>query len=103
MHLKKHGMKLVEKNYSSRYGEIDLIMREKDTLVFVEVRLRRSTAFGHPAETINASKRERIRKTAEYYLASKGKSFSESCRFDVVTVTGDRTASRTEWIADAFY
>jgi putative endonuclease len=99
-HLERKGLKLVEKNFSTRFGEIDLVMRDKETLVFVEVRLRRNTRFGHPAESIDRGKIERLRRTAESYLSAHGE--ATACRFDVVAITGNRNVQTTEWIPDAF-
>ncbi len=95
-------MKLVERNFSSRHGEIDLVMRENATLVFVEVRMRRDTNHGHPAETVNVHKQRRLRRTAQYYLQRHANGRCPDCRFDVVTVTGDRAAPTTEWFRNAF-
>lgn len=94
-------MKLVERNYTSPHGEIDLVMREGDTLVFVEVRMRADTRFGHPAETIDAAKQRRLRRTAESYLQCQFRS-PPNCRFDVVTIVGDRRQPETRWFRDAF-
>ena len=62
-YLQKHDMTLLERNFRSRFGEIDLIMQENNTIIFVEVRARKNTAFLHPAETIDHSKRTKIRRT----------------------------------------
>lgn len=59
-HLKKRGLKLIERNYSSRYGEIDLVMLDGLTLVFVEVRFRANTSFGSGAETVDLRKQQKI-------------------------------------------
>ena len=101
-HLEKQGMKLVDKNFLTRFGEIDLVMRDAKMLVFVEVRLRRDHRFGHPAETIGEAKRRRIRRAAELYLTTRSRGAVPPCRFDVVTVTGDRRNQHTEWFRDAF-
>ncbi len=100
--LEQNGLKLVERNFNCRFGEIDLIMREKSALVFVEVRLRKNNRFGHPAETIDARKRERLRRTATTYLKKTFGTIDTDCRFDVVTITGDRTKHDTQWLKDAF-
>lgn len=102
-HLERHGLVLVESNFASRFGEIDLIMRDKTTLVFVEVRMRRNLDFGHPAETITPTKRSRIRRTAAYYLKRRRGGPTPDCRFDVVAIVGDRDQQTTEWLRDAFY
>ena len=108
-HLQGQGLRLLERNYRSRFGEIDLIMRHADTLVFVEVRYRRSSRFGSPAETVDARKQARIRATAEHYLQQHPQRVGVSCRFDVVCVTPatDKDARHTppctlNWLPDAF-
>jgi putative endonuclease len=108
-HLQRQGLRLVERNYRSRYGEIDLIMHHDHALVFVEVRYRKSIRFGSPAETVDARKQARIRATAEHYLLQHPQRAGISCRFDVVAVTpagsvGTGTAAdyTVDWLPDAF-
>jgi putative endonuclease len=62
------GYGVVERNYRTRYGEIDLIARDAETLIFVEVKLRRSTAYGNPLESVTPRKQEQVRSIAEQYL-----------------------------------
>ena len=82
-----------------KVGELDLIMRDGDTLVFVEVRARRSMAFGGAAASIDARKQLRLRRAAERYLQlTRGGRAWPPCRFDVVAFEGDRV----NWIRDAF-
>ncbi len=95
-------MKLVECNFTSRYGEIDLVMRDDAVLVFVEVRMRKSASHGHPAETITAAKRQRLVRTAQHYLQRRAGSAMPDCRFDVVAITGDRQQPTTEWFRNVF-
>lgn len=99
-HLRKNGLELVQRNYRSRFGEIDLIMRDRNTLVFVEVRYRRTSEFGAPQETVDTRKRARLRATAETFLQHSGQSSRNPCRFDIVALSGER-ASLT-WIQNAF-
>lgn len=100
-YLQKQGLNSIEANYRCRVGEIDLIMQDKDVLVFVEVRYRHDTCFGNPLETITFNKQKKIIKTAYYYL-SKFCSIDAPCRFDVVAVVGNLQQPRVEWIKDAF-
>lgn len=79
------GYELVERNYRTRYGEIDLILRHGACLVFVEVKLRRGTAFGDPAEAVTPRKQQTIRSIAEQYIAEREPAFEEA-RFDVVGI-----------------
>jgi putative endonuclease len=96
-YLEGSGLRLVARNYRCRVGEIDLIMRDGDTLTFVEVRYRASSRFGTPAETVGPKKRQRLAAAAAHYLACHPTSLA--CRFDVVAITG---ADEIDWIRDAF-
>jgi putative endonuclease len=77
------GYELVERNYRTRYGEIDLILRHGDCMVFVAVKLRRGSAFGDPAEAVKPRKQRTIRTIAEQYIADREPVFEEA-RFDVI-------------------
>ncbi|MEE8388193.1 MAG: YraN family protein [Acidiferrobacterales bacterium] len=101
-YLRKQGLKLVVRNYRSPYGEIDLIMRERETLVFVEVRYRRHQAFGLPAETVDWRKQNKLRATAEHFLQNKKNLRDCPCRFDVMTISGDHKNGTIDWYPDAF-
>jgi putative endonuclease len=95
--LRARGMQIVEQNYRCRFGEIDIVARDGDELIFVEVRSRRHGDRGLAEETINHVKRERLIRVAEFYLSHRQPRFS-TCRFDVVAITGDRV----ELFIDAF-
>jgi putative endonuclease len=97
--LQEQGLRIVEKNYRCRQGEIDLVCRDGSTLVFVEVRLRRSGGFGGAAESITAAKRRRLIQAARHYLARLGE--TPPCRFDAVLLKELDTAG-IEWVRDAF-
>ena len=101
-HLKKQGLTLVEKNFNSRFGEIDLIMLDNSTLVFVEVRFRANTSYGSGAETVNFRKQQKIIKTAQLYLQANKKMQQRDCRFDVVSVTLAAQEPLIEWHQNAF-
>lgn len=90
---------LLENNYHCRFGEIDLIMREDDTVVFVEVRMRSSDQFGGAAASITPAKQLRLIRTARHYLAEQHDDFP--CRFDAILVSGERN-DEIEWIRNAF-
>jgi len=97
-HLESAGLRLLARNYSCRLGEIDLVCGDGETVVFVEVRQRRSEAFGGAAWSITARKRRRLVSAARHYLMCLGR--LPPCRFDVVLVCGrDR---RVEWLPSAF-
>ncbi len=96
-HLAATGLRLVERNYRCRGGEIDLVMRDGAQLVFVEVRYRSGGSFGSAAESVDARKQGRLIVAAEHYLQRHR--IRPPCRFDVVGITGD---GRIEWLRDAF-
>jgi putative endonuclease len=97
-YLQIRGLRLLERNYNCRLGEIDLILADGPVLVFVEVRLRRNPGFGGAAASITAAKRQRILRAARHYLSGKPES---DCRFDVVLLDA-LDADRIEWIKGAF-
>lgn len=95
--LESRGLVIVERNWRRRCGELDLIARDGDTLVFVEVRLRRSRAFGGAAASIHAAKRARLVAAAGLYLGNLNA--SPPCRFDVVLLDALAT-DRIQWLRD---
>lgn len=97
-YLIKHGLKHVTSQYRSRFGEIDLVMRDQDTLVFVEVRLRKNKQFGGAEASITSSKQHKIVTTAAYYLQQHS---DAPCRFDAILMDDINMDSIT-WIKDAF-
>ena len=88
-YLKKSGYKILARNYSNQIGEIDIIAKEKGTIVFVEIKARSSLAFGFPREAVGSVKQERIRKIATSYL-KETKNIGLPCRFDVVEILGEK-------------
>ena len=101
-HLRKHGLTLETANFRRRGGEIDLVMRDGDTVVFVEVRYRRSSAYGDGAESIDPRKRARIVATAQRYLQAYPLAAAGPCRFDVVSVSAQGNRQEVRWIPNAF-
>ena len=103
-HLENNGLQLIDKNFNSRYGEIDLIMRHKDSLVFIEVRYRKNLDYGGAIASVTPTKQQKIIKTALYYMQKQGREFN--ARFDVVAITGAMGAPNQqlsiEWIQNAF-
>lgn len=97
-HLQQHGLHLLARNYRCRAGEIDLVMQDGATLVFVEVRLRRNPAFGGAAASIDTRKQAKLIRAAQHYLATL--SPVPPCRFDAVLLGADTTA--IEWLKNAF-
>ena len=97
-HLQSQGLILLDKNFSTKAGEVDLIMRDGETLVFIEVRYRKNTDFGGAAASITPKKQQRIIKAS---LAYQQKHCPQSSmRFDVVAIEGDNR--RLNWIQNAF-
>lgn len=97
-YLEERGCKIIEKNYRCKMGEVDLIIRDEEYLVFVEVKYRRDEKAGNPLEAVNLSKQRRISKAAAWYLYSHGQE-GQSCRFDVIGICGNQIA----WVKDAFF
>ena len=85
-YLQQKGYTIVGRNYYTRYGELDIICEQGDTIVFVEVRSKRSSAFGAPEESITPAKIARLRQTALSWLAEKGTCWYPNLRFDVITI-----------------
>jgi putative endonuclease len=91
------GLRLIERNWRCRMGEIDLIAEERGMLVFAEVRMRTGPGFGGAGESVTAAKRARIIAAARLYLSRRPEA---ACRFDVFLVDGMTT--QVQWIRDAF-
>ncbi len=102
-YLVKRSLILVEQNVSSRYGEIDIVMRDGEEWVFVEVRLRRSQSFGGGLESVTPGKQRKLINTAEYYIQKHHKTHFEDCRFDIIEISGTLKAPIINWIKDAFW
>ncbi len=100
--LKRAGLTLIARNYRSPFGEIDLIMRQDEVTVFVEVRSRARTDYGTPGESVDRRKQERLRATAEYYLQRDAEASNRPCRFDIVAITPSPEGERVEWLRNAF-
>lgn len=101
-HLQARGLKLITQNFRCPRGEIDLIMREKDTTVFVEVRYRRNIRYGSGAESVDSHKQRKLLAAAQLYLQQNPKAAKSPCRFDVVSLSLQGEQAQLEWIRDAF-
>ena len=99
--LKKNGYKIIETNYRMPLGEIDVIAKDKDTIVFVEVKARRSVHFGSPKGAVTTQKQKKISMVALYYLKATNQ-MAAKARFDVVAVNLNRDKPRVEIIKNAF-
>lgn len=99
-YLEARGLTLVTRNFRCRTGELDLIMRDREQLVFVEVRSRGHTRYGTPAESVTHRKQQRLLRAAAFYLQRQR--LDLPCRFDVVAILHAEHEPRLEWIRDAF-
>lgn len=100
--LVQQGLILLEKNVTFRVGELDLIMKDKDSLVFVEVKRRKKDKFGGALEAITATKKKRLTKAALTYLQRNKLIDKIPCRFDLVAVTDDNGQLFGQWIKNIF-
>ena len=102
--LENRGWQILERNYHSRYGEIDIIARDGQYIVFVEVKTRRSTGLTHPLAAVTKAKQQKLIKTALLYLSEHPEAQSLDCRFDVAGVTTDSagTVLHMDYIENAF-
>lgn len=100
-YLEEKGLVLLTRNYHCRRGEIDLIMRDGNFLVFVEVRYRKNNLFGSAAESVTRPKQQRLLTTASYYLQNEKCNADTACRFDVISISGQHNP-HIDWIKDAF-
>lgn len=99
-YLRAQGLRWIESNYRCRWGEIDLIMQDKEYLVFVEVRARASSCFGGAVASVTYAKQQKLIKTATTYLISKQILDKQPIRFDVFGLEG--TDLQINWIKNAF-
>ncbi|OUS10112.1 YraN family protein [Gammaproteobacteria bacterium 53_120_T64] len=115
-YLTQQGLEIVERNYRTQRGEIDIIARHAETLVFVEVRLRSNPRFGGAAHSIDARKQARLISAAQHYLLKTGLTDAQPCRFDAICMNAITSASSSgaaansspennsniDWLRDAF-
>ena len=103
-YLSARGLKLMESNYRCRFGEIDLIMRDAQTLCFIEVRFRNSLDFGGASASITPAKQRRIIKAALFYLSAHRQGLNQALRFDALLIQQqDKGKLDYNWIQNAFY
>lgn len=98
-HLVEAGCRVLDRNARYREGELDLVVREREVVAFVEVRLRTGERFGGAAASVDVFKQKRLARAAQRWLAERFGERWPACRFDVVSVDG---SGRIEWIRDAF-
>ncbi|MFT5259120.1 MAG: putative endonuclease [Saprospiraceae bacterium] len=100
-YLVEKGLKVHTQNYRCQHGEIDLIMRDADCWTFIEVRYRNSVQFGGGIESVDSRKQKKLIRTAEHFMLTHTDEF-DSCRFDVIAMSGPLKRVKIEWIQDAF-
>ncbi len=102
-HLRRQGYKIIARQFTNRFGEIDIIARDGDCTVFVEVKTRKSDAKGHPTESVHAGKQRQLTRAALAYLKQQGLLESRA-RFDVIAITwpADGTPPQLEHFKNAF-
>lgn len=101
-YLEANGLQLLERNYRAPCGELDIVMRDRQELVFVEVRYRSSAQFGGAASSVDADKQRKLRLTGESFLQHHPRLEFTACRFDVVAISGTAPKYCFDWISDAF-
>lgn len=102
-HLERQGLRLLAQNWSCKRGELDLVMLDAGTVVFVEVRYRRHSAWGGAAASVDARKREKLSLAAQYFLQQESRWAKYPCRFDVIAITADsKNPAHLDWIQNAF-
>lgn len=102
-HLKASGHKIIKRNFHSRFGEIDIISQSKEVLVFVEVKFRKDDSWFPAEQAVTTSKQKKIIKTAQSFLLKNDKYKNWNCRFDIVSIMGDKSNFEINWIKHAFY
>ncbi|MDO6425854.1 YraN family protein [Thalassotalea sp. 1_MG-2023] len=101
-YLEKQQLIFVTANFHSRQGEIDLIMKEGNCVVFVEVKYRKNKAFGGAISAVSISKQEKIRRTAAFFLQQQGlNAYNTACRFDIIAIEGGNIPEFI-WLKNAF-
>jgi putative endonuclease len=99
--LKRKGYKIIERNYRTRTGEIDIIAKDGDVIVFVEVKARQSTRYGNPKQAVTRLKQQKIAKAALTYLKATGQ-LDQRARFDVVAIQPAENGPAVEIVKNAF-
>ncbi|NQY62155.1 MAG: YraN family protein [Alteromonadaceae bacterium] len=102
-YLRTNGLKFKAKNFQSRQGEIDLIMLDGNTWVFIEVKYRKNTTYGGAIAAISNTKIQKIRRCTEFFLQKHGlNEYNTQCRFDVITLEGNINHPQITWLKNAF-
>lgn len=99
--LKKNKYKILETNFVTPFGELDIIAKQKNTFVFVEVKTRASKEFGDPSQAVNFAKQKHIKNSANFYL-DRNRLYDADIRFDIIEIVGEKTDFEINHIEDAF-
>lgn len=100
--LERAGLTPLARNYTTRHGELDLVMLDRDTVVFVEVRYRVRAGHGDALASITRGKQDKLIRTAQLWLAAHPQHAQRPCRFDVVSYDGPADHARMQWLRGAF-
>ena len=100
--LERAGLTPLARNYTTRHGELDLVMLDRDTVVFVEVRYRVRPGHGDALASITRGKQDKLIRTAQLWLAAHPQHAKRPCRFDVVSYDGPADHARMQWLRGAF-
>nr|WP_312478772.1 YraN family protein [Stutzerimonas nitrititolerans] len=101
-YLQRQGLRLLQRNWTCRCGELDLVMLDGDTVVFVEVRYRRYRAWGGALESVDLRKRQKLIKAAQLFLQQESRLAEHPCRFDVIAIGQTGKEQEPNWIRNAF-
>jgi putative endonuclease len=101
-HAAGHGMQTLARNFNCRFGEIDLVLKDRDVIVFAEVRYRDGGRFGGAIASVDVRKQRRMSAAAAMYLQAHPALARAPCRFDVFAISGDAETPSITWIRDAF-
>ena len=102
-YLKQQGLTCLARNFSSRYGEIDIIVKDGESIVFVEVKYRKQLSHGGAISTISTSKQQKLKLCASFYLQqAQLNEYNTPCRFDVVALQGPIEQPNITWLKNAF-
>jgi putative endonuclease len=96
------GLRPIQRNYRCQMGEIDLVMRDRDMLVFVEVRFRAARGYGDACASVDLRKQHKLRRSAQHFLLRNQQLASLPCRFDVLGIDSSASRLEYEWLQDAF-
>jgi len=101
-HLEQQGLRLLQRNWLCRCGELDLVMLDGDTVVFIEVRYRRHSAWGGALESIDRRKQQKLIRAAQLFLQKESRWSGYPCRFDVIAIEAVSNTATPNWLRNAF-